>query len=135
MPKAGRARVPSGLVAGKCVGFQPDGSSGGYGGRGALVQDRDAERLHRLVEAGDDLGLREEADDLDGLGAGVDETVRDHGGDDGEVARREASALVADLGLRLAGDQVEDLLCAVGVAGESVARLDLEVVSISMLLS
>src|SRR5512132_3738569 len=103
------------------------GGLGGDGGRGALVQDCEAERLDRLVEAGDDLGRGEEADDLDGLGADVDEAVRDQGGDDGEVARGQASAFVTDLGFWLAGDDVEDLFCAVGVAGESVAWLDLEV--------
>ena len=62
-------------------------------------------------------GRGEEADDLDGLGADVDEAVRDQGGDDGEVGRGQASAFVTDLGFCLADDDVEDLFCAVGVAG------------------
>ena len=45
----------------------------------------------------------------------------------GEVAGADEAALVADMGLALARDDVEDLLGAVGVGGQVVAGLDLEV--------
>ena len=51
--------------------------------RGALVDDRCADRLDRLVEARDDLGLGEEAHDPHRLVADVDEAMRNHRGDDG----------------------------------------------------
>ena len=46
----------------------------------------------------------------------------DHRGDHGEVAGAHAAALVADLGLGLAGDDVEDLLGAVGVGAPGARR-------------
>jgi hypothetical protein len=49
--------------------------SAGGGRRCALVEDGRADRLSRLVESRDDLGLREESDDLDGLGTDVDDAV------------------------------------------------------------
>ena len=90
------------------------GPSGGH--RLALRQRREPHRLQRLRERRDDLALAEEAHDLQRLVAGVRDAVGDHRRDDGEVAGLHRAALVAEPGLALAGDDVEDLLGAVGVA-------------------
>src|SRR4051794_13115685 len=104
-------------------------------GLGELCRDRDgrllehalADRLHRLFEARGDLGLAEEADDLDRLVADVDEPVGHHRRDHGEVARADDADLVAHVGLGRAGHDVKDLLGAVGVHGQALAGLHLEV--------
>src|SRR6266545_3745036 len=91
------------------------------------MEDGQADRLDGLVEHMLDLGCREVADDLQRRLARVVDGVRHELRHDSERAGLESRSLVADDGLARAVDDVEDLLCAVRVAPEMVARLDLEI--------
>ena len=70
-----------------------------------------------------DRALAEEADGLQRLRAGVGDAVGRERRDDDEVAGPHVPALVPGMGLALARDDVEDLLGAVGVGGQVLARL------------
>src|SRR3954452_15978964 len=92
-----------------------------------LLEHGGAERLHRLLELGGDRLRCEPADDAHGVLADVHEPMRHELGNHGQVAGADGAALLAELDLGGALHDVEDLLRAVGVARQPLARRHLEV--------
>src|SRR5215213_4090323 len=102
-------------------------------GRGP--DDSLAERHHRLVKGGHHYVARKEPDNADRFVAYITQPVRHHGRNYRHLSRRDSPRLIPHRDLSRLLEEQEDLLSAIGVGSEPVARLDLEVDNCRVLVS
>jgi hypothetical protein len=96
-------------------------------GERLVLDDADPHRLQDVLEGTDAVCSGEDADGPQRLVSGVAESVWDHRRDEQQRARAHLSGVVTDRALTRAAEQDDDLVLAVGMCSEGVARLDLKV--------